>query len=399
MAKQSGLGDGLLVGGYLLSGDIQQVNNIASPRGTFDFTGIDKSAMERGYGNKDGVIDMTTFFNTAAGQAHPVLKALPRTDVHVMYLRGTTLGNPAACLVSKLPNYDGSRATDGGFLFNVNAVGNAYGLDWAQQLTPGVEDSTGSLTGATADFEGGIGTWAAQADCTVAATAAQAHGGTGSLEITSTGVNNAIAEHHATPTSGIAVTAGRAYMTQAWFRAATAARTCELLIDWYTSGGVLVSTSTGDSAADTTSGWTLLSATDTAPATAAFAVIVAQVDAPAGAGEIHYVDDVQFIAQPASIDTTASASFGGQAYMQVTAFTGTDVTLKIQDSADDASWADVASFGFTQVTAAPDTERIALANTATIRRYVRVVAVTAGGFTALSYVVAMNKNSAAGVTF
>jgi len=99
------------------------------------------------------------------------------------------------------------------------------------------------------------------------------------------------------------------------------------------------------------------------------------------------------------IDTTASASFGGQAYLHVTAFSGTDVTVKIQDSADNVTFADVASFAFTQVTAAPASERIALANTATIRRYVRAVTVTTGGFASVSFAVNMIKNDIAGQVF
>lgn len=100
-----------------------------------------------------------------------------------------------------------------------------------------------------------------------------------------------------------------------------------------------------------------------------------------------------------AIDTTASASFGGQAYLQLTAFTGTDVTVKIQDSADSSTFADVASFAFTQVTAAPASERIALANTATIRRYVRVSTVTTGGFTSATFSVNLIKNATAGQVF
>lgn len=102
----------------------------------------------------------------------------------------------------------------------------------------------------------------------------------------------------------------------------------------------------------------------------------------------------------ASLDTTASASFGGQAYLEVfQPFTGTDATIKIQDSADDAAWADVASFAFTAVTAAPTAERIALSNTATIRRYVRVITTTSAGFTSLSFAVAVVKNQFAGQVF
>lgn len=100
-----------------------------------------------------------------------------------------------------------------------------------------------------------------------------------------------------------------------------------------------------------------------------------------------------------AIDTAASASFGGQAYLHVTAFTGTDVTVKIQDSADNVSFADVASFAFTQVTAAPASERIALVNTATIRRYVRASTVTTGGFSSVTFAVNVIKNDVAGVVF
>ncbi|MFI2632630.1 hypothetical protein ACH5A2_19860 [Streptomyces collinus] len=99
------------------------------------------------------------------------------------------------------------------------------------------------------------------------------------------------------------------------------------------------------------------------------------------------------------IDTTAAASYGGQAYLQVFAFTGTDATVKIQDSADNVTFADVAGFAFTQITAGPTAERIALGNTATIRRYVRAASVTTGGFASLAFAVNVIKNEIAGVTF
>lgn len=100
------------------------------------------------------------------------------------------------------------------------------------------------------------------------------------------------------------------------------------------------------------------------------------------------------------IDTLASASFGGQAYLQAFSFTGVDVTVKVQDSADNVTFADVAGFGFTQITGAtPSAERIALSNTATLRRYLRVSTVTTGGFTSFAFAVNVIKNEAAGVVF
>jgi hypothetical protein len=93
------------------------------------------------------------------------------------------------------------------------------------------------------------------------------------------------------------------------------------------------------------------------------------------------------------IDTLASASFGGQAYLQAFSFVGTDVTVKIQDSADNVTFADVAGFGFTQITGGtPLAERIALGSTATLRRYLRVSTVTTGGFTSLAFAVNVVKN-------
>ncbi len=101
-----------------------------------------------------------------------------------------------------------------------------------------------------------------------------------------------------------------------------------------------------------------------------------------------------------AIDTTASASFGAQAYLQVfSPFTGTDATVKIQDSADNVTFADVAGLSFTQITAAPTSERISISNTSTIRRYVRAVTVTTAGFTSLSFAVNFVKNEVAGVVF
>ena len=99
-----------------------------------------------------------------------------------------------------------------------------------------------------------------------------------------------------------------------------------------------------------------------------------------------------------SIDTAASASFGGQAYLHVFAFSGTDVTIKIQDSADNASFSDVASFAFTTVTGTTQ-ERIAIGNTATIRRYVSVATTTSGGFTSVQFAVNVVKNPTAGLVF
>lgn len=245
MAKTSGLGDALYVAGRDLSGDTQALGAIGGGPAVLDVTGINKSAYERIGGLRDGRIEWTSFFNDASGQAHPVLSALPTTDVHILYCRGTTLGNPAAALVGKQVNYDGSRAADGSFTFALQAQANGYGLEWGRLLTAGTRTDTGATNGSSVDF------------------------GTG------------------------------------------------------------------------------------------------------------------------------STSFGLQAYLQVTEFTGTDVTISLEESSDDAAadaFAAVTGGSFTQVTSGPATERIATADDQTVERYLRVVTSTSGGFTSVSFVVAVVRN-------
>src|SRR6187551_178774 len=78
-----------------------------------------------------------------------------------------------------------------------------------------------------------------------------------------------------------------------------------------------------------------------------------------------------------------SFSFGWAAYLHVFAFTGTSITLKIQDSADNSVWADLSGATFAAVSGAGPYagQRITAGqtSTATVRRYVR--AVSTGTFT------------------
>lgn len=101
-----------------------------------------------------------------------------------------------------------------------------------------------------------------------------------------------------------------------------------------------------------------------------------------------------------SSDTLASAAFGGQAYLQAVSFTGTDVTVTIQDSADNTSFANVTGLSFTQITGStPLAQRISISNSSTIRRYVRAITTTSGGFTSFTFQVTLVKNATAGQVF
>ena len=93
----------------------------------------------------------------------------------------------------------------------------------------------------------------------------------------------------------------------------------------------------------------------------------------------------------AGIDYGAvSTLFGLQAYLQVFAFTGTSVTVKLQDSADNATFADIAGATFVAATAA-GAQRIAV--TGTVRRYVRVA--TTGVFSNAVFAVQFVRNETA----
>jgi hypothetical protein len=97
---------------------------------------------------------------------------------------------------------------------------------------------------------------------------------------------------------------------------------------------------------------------------------------------------------------TPATAFGCQAYLQVFAFTGTDVTIKLQDSADNSTFTDLAGATFGAITSTtPQGLRIGISNTATVRRYVRVSTTTSGGFTSCTYAVAFVRNPIAGQVF
>jgi hypothetical protein len=247
VAKSSGLGDALYLGGNDLSGDFTAIGNVGGGPSPLTTTGIDKSAMERIGGVRDGRLEATAWFNPAL--SHPVLSALPTTDVTAMYCRGTTLGSPAANIVGKQVNYDGQRGQDGSFPFAVSMQANGFGVEWGYLLTAGKRVDVAATNGTGVDF------------------------GLGSPPL-------------------------------------------------FNGQGL----------------------------------------------------------------------FGAQAYLQVFAFTGTDVTVKVQDSADNVSFADVTGMTFTAVTAAPGVQRIATASNQTVRRYLRAVTTTTGGFTSATFAVAVARN-------
>lgn len=92
------------------------------------------------------------------------------------------------------------------------------------------------------------------------------------------------------------------------------------------------------------------------------------------------------------VDYGASYAYGLQAYLHVFAFTGTDVTITIEESSDNGSsdtFASVTGGAFSTVTGTTK-ERIQTARDQTIERYLRVV--TTGTFTSVTFAVSVTVN-------
>lgn len=96
----------------------------------------------------------------------------------------------------------------------------------------------------------------------------------------------------------------------------------------------------------------------------------------------------------ASWDYTAAQTdaFGFQMFVHLLAITGTNVTIKVQDSANNSAFTDVTGATTAALSAGRTAVRIA-AVPAVIRRYVRVV--TSGTFTSATFVVGFTRNEVA----
>lgn len=91
-----------------------------------------------------------------------------------------------------------------------------------------------------------------------------------------------------------------------------------------------------------------------------------------------------------AFDGGASTSFGWSAWLQTFALASGTPTIKLQDSADNSTFADLSGGAFGTI-AANTTERIvAASSTATVRRYVRVA--TTGTFSGLDFAVMFVRN-------
>ena len=130
--------------------------------------------------------------------------------------------------------------------------------------------------------------WAVLANCTLARVTSQFYIGVASLEMTAPAAGDCRAVS-STGTSGFAATTGLTYTGQARFRAATTVRSVGVELRWYDSAGAFISTTFGSTTSDTTSGWTQVTVTSTAPAGALYGALGLRV-LSAAIAEVHYAD-------------------------------------------------------------------------------------------------------------
>jgi hypothetical protein len=159
MAKQSGIGAWLLAGAYDLSSDVGAVSNIETTQAQQEVPSIQDAAMARLGLRRDGAMSIASFWDTSAGQSHPVLSALPRTDVIGSYLLGSTVANPAASINAKQNDYAVAYGEDGSLGIVVGFSGSGFGLEWSGggtgdgMLTTGLQSfATGTVSGTSIDL-------------------------------------------------------------------------------------------------------------------------------------------------------------------------------------------------------------------------------------------------------
>jgi hypothetical protein len=91
------------------------------------------------------------------GTEHTILSTLPSADIIASYFQGVTfsvssIGQPAASMVSKQTSYDPTRDSTGNLSFKVASQANAFGLEWGVQLTSGLRVDNGVVTGPAIDL-------------------------------------------------------------------------------------------------------------------------------------------------------------------------------------------------------------------------------------------------------
>jgi hypothetical protein len=153
------------------------------------------------------------------------------------------------------------------------------------------------------NFEANTTGWTAGTNTTISQSATQAYAGGFSLRLAPTAAGTVSATAGSATLTPVVV--GGSYTASAYMRSTSASRTATIGIAWYTAAAALISTSTGTGTTITTTGFTQVSVVATAPATAAYGVVVATVAAAGSAADFMYVDNVEFAATAQGVSVPA----------------------------------------------------------------------------------------------
>lgn len=148
------------------------------------------------------------------------------------------------------------------------------------------DPAEGTTANANPFFEVDASTWTGTGGTAVRSTA-QAHEGAASLLLTPDGVTATVDARSET----VAATVGTQYRASAWVRCAVA-RNVSVNINWRTSGGTLLSTSSVTVAVAATT-WTLLQVTGTAPASTGLAQMTVSMGSTPPAGHTLHIDEAR----------------------------------------------------------------------------------------------------------
>lgn len=183
---------------------------------------------------------------------------------------------------------------------------------------PTYGEIAGTLTGSWArtnlvecpSGETGAVAGGASSGCTVATSSAESLYGSGSLKFTYGGGATPFFHALSAATLRTPVTALATYTFSVYLKDASAARNLYLRIEWYTAALGYISTTTGSAVGITTSGWTRLTLTGTAPATAARATPIVVASGTPTATHATYLDGALF-EEAASAGTYFDGTTGG----------------------------------------------------------------------------------------
>lgn len=159
MAKQGGLGDNFYVGGFDISLDVSSIDQMSGPLNTIAATGIKQFANARLPGLRDADWQITSYMDITVGTPPywvDNLHTLPRTDVVAQYFKSNAagaqaLGNASAAITGLQIDYAGTRDNTGNLTFKTEIMGDGFGYEWGEALTPGLRTDTTATIGPVQD--------------------------------------------------------------------------------------------------------------------------------------------------------------------------------------------------------------------------------------------------------